>query len=205
MSENTAISPTPEQSVQNQLVVGEAKIRTRFPRVGDVLFGSDAPAVEPVDPRRDAIAAGVTRVVLSRVAGIATLHQRVLPITGHVADHIVIAPAAVLVISSRAGHGKIRATRRYLRTGLRDLSAVASTTLVHSEEIAAFLDHQAPVEAMVCVVGASAPRLGNSMAGSVLVESDATLPVTLRAILEQPGPLRVGELSAILDHELPPA
>lgn len=184
----------------------EERLRDQYLRLADATRSALDPRSRSRESGDEAVSGpseggGVEALVgphLDDLDGVVALHDRPVPGTGMVIDHLVVAPGGVWVIRARRAPGKVRRRRGgTLHASGKDRTGHVEVMGHQREAVAAALDGSVPVVGMLCLIDAQWPVRARPMRwGGVVV----TWPQAMLADLSGPGPLPVGEVTRVADH-----
>lgn len=187
----------------------EERIRAKHPRVAGLML---AVSDDPQSTRAWAVGAVGEETLGRRLDGLKSstvrvLHDRRIPRTRANIDHIVIAPAGVLVVDAKQYKGRphLRVEGGFLspRTeklvvGSRDGSKLVDAVLKQVDLVRSALeDDVVQVRGYLCFVAADWPLFGGSF---VTRGVTALWPKKLAGVIAEPGPLTEDEIGGIHGH-----
>jgi hypothetical protein len=137
---------------------------------------------------------------LDDLDGVVALHDRSVPGTGLVIDHLVVAPSGVWVIRARQAPGKVRRRHGVLHAGGQDRTGHVEVMAHQRDAVAVAVavdgDVEVDVLGVLCLIDARWPlRSGPLRFDHVLV----TWPAALLADLGRPGPLTGAVVTRLAD------
>lgn len=160
-----------------------------------------------LDPSAQAqITAGDVAIELDAIDGVASLHDRTIPGSRAIIDHVVIGPSGVYVVDTNIAHGSVERQENRLFVDDHDRTDLA---IAMSHRIAAvssaLSDFRFPISRALCFVGGDwrATTLPFMLRG-VWIGS----PTQLYRLVSQPGLLQPNEIedaARLLDERFRPA
>jgi hypothetical protein len=143
---------------------------------------------------------------LDAIEGVASVHDRAIPGSRAVIDHIAIGPSGVYVIDTTTHHGSVERRAGRLIVDERDRTdlAIAMSHRVGAVS-AALSDLRLPISRALCFVGGEWPP---TMLPFMLRGVWIGFPVQLYRLVAQPGVLQPRDIETalgLLEAQLPPA
>jgi len=160
-----------------------------------------------LDPSAQAqITAGDVAIRLDAIDGVESLHDRTIPGSRAIIDHIVIGPSGVYVIDTNILHGPVERHENRLFVGDHDRTDLAIAMSHRITAVSSALcDFRFPISRALCFVGGEWPATTLPfMLRGVWIGS----PTQLYRLVSQPGLLQPSEIEAaalLLDQQFRPA
>lgn len=190
----------------------EERLRDQYRRLSDATrsaLGPPSPSDPPSGEGRpdESAGAGSEALVgphLDDLDAVVALHDRPVPGTGLVIDHLVVAPSGVWVIRARQAPGRVRRRRdATLHASGKDRTGHVEV-LGHQRDAVAAAIRDVPdlaatvgVVGVLCLIDAQWPVRSKPLRfGDVVV----TWPQAMLRELQAEGPLSVHEVTGLADH-----
>lgn len=184
----------------------ERRVRARHPRIGGLILALTNEPTSTIAWDIGARAEEEVGEVLDAIEGVRALHDRIRPgATKANLDHVVVTPAAVVVIDTKRYTGRIDASRSELRVAGRDRTKLVAAV---SEQVAAvqqIVGAEVPVQGRICFVNGDFSLVSAKVVRGIRIN---TLRGLRRALEKQAAADRLLDVDAIadqLDLQLTPA